>query len=334
MQCEIAEKEGLNVQKKNYYVVCLIGVLLFLQQSCATVQKSEVEVIETKPQISKVLTAEAPTRFLKRKVAIARFSNETKYGQSFFIDENKDVIGKQAMDILSAKLTATDKFILLERADMEKINKELKLGDLANLNIPADYLIVGSISEFGRKEVSDVGVFSRVKKQQAYAKVNVRLIDVSSGQIIYSAEGVGEAFSEAGSVMGIGAHAGYDSTLNDKVISAAISKLVNNVIENLLDKPWRSYLLSYEGGSYIISGGKSQGIGIDDVFGVYKKGQKIKNPQTNMFIELPGRLVGKLRVQQLLGDNPNNEISLCTAASSDLPTDNFSEYYIQEIQNK
>ena len=34
----------------------------------------------------------------------------------------------------------------------------------------ADYLILGSITEFGRKEVSDVGVFSRVKKQEAFAR--------------------------------------------------------------------------------------------------------------------------------------------------------------------
>ena len=111
--------------QRNSYIVLLFGVLLLLH-SCATVQKSEVVVIEKKPQVSKVLTDEAPARFLKRKVAIARFSNETKYGQSFFIDENKDVIGKQAMDILSSKLAATEKFILLERADIEKINKRRK----------------------------------------------------------------------------------------------------------------------------------------------------------------------------------------------------------------
>ncbi len=319
--------------RKNWYVVFLIIVLMFLQ-SCATVQKSEVEVLEKKPQVSKVLSDEAPTRFLKRKVAIARFSNETKYGQSFFIDENKDVIGKQAMDILSAKLTATEKFILLERADIEKINKELKIGDLSSLNIPADYLIVGSVSEFGRKEVSDVGIFSRVKKQQAYAKVNIRLIDVYTGQIIYSAEGDGEAFSEAGTVMGVGARAAYDSSLNDKAISAAISKLVNNIIESLLDKPWRSYILAYEGGNYVISGGKSQGIRKDDVFGVYKKGQKVKNPQTNMVIELPGQLVGKIRVNTLSGDNPHNEISLCSVSSGDVPVNNFSDFYIQETDKR
>jgi len=222
-----------------YYSVILVA-FLFLCQSCATLDKPEVQVVaEKKPQVSKTL-AEAPQRFLKRKVAIARFSNETKYGQSFFLDENRDWVGKQAMDILSSRLVATEKFILLERADFEKINKELAVGNLASLQIPADYLIVGSVSEFGRKTTGEVGVLSRTKKQTAYARVNIRLVDIHTGQVIYSEEGEGEAYSEVGTVMGVGGRAGYDSTLNDKAISAAISKLVNNVVENLLEKPWRS----------------------------------------------------------------------------------------------
>jgi curli biogenesis system outer membrane secretion channel CsgG len=315
--------------------VVLSAVVLWLQ-ACATLQKSEVAVVETKPQVSKTIAEapKAPERQLKRNVAIVRFSNETKYGQSFFLDQNRDWIGKQAMDILSTRLTATDKFILLERADLDKINNELKMGSLQNLNIPADYLIVGSVSEFGRKTVSDVGIFSRVKKQVAYAKVNVRLIDVHTGQILYSAEGDGEAFSEAGTVFGVGSQADYDATLNDKAISAAISKLVNNIIENLLDKPWRAYLLSYQANTYMRSGGKSQGIRTGDMFAVYKKGEKVKNPQTGMLIELPGKMVGTVRVVETMGTDPNSELSVCVAESGSVPTDNFGEYYIQALNEK
>lgn len=303
-------------------------------QGCATVQKPDVEVIDQKPQISKVFSESVSDRFLKRKVAIARFSNETTYGQSILInaDENMDRIGKQASDILSARLTATDKFILLERTDLDKINKELKIGNLGSLNIPADYLIIGSVSEFGRKELSDVGVFSRVKKQTAYAKVNVRLVDIHTGRIIYSAEGAGEAQSEAGSVLGVGARAGYDSSLNDKAISAAISKLVNNIVETMLDKPWRSYLLTNENGSYVISGGKSQGIRQNDVFGVYLRGKRVNNPQTGMTIELPGQLIANIRVDLLTGEEPLNEVSFCSVVSGSIPGTHFGDYYVQEIK--
>lgn len=302
-----------------------------LLTSCATVQKSEVEVIETKPAVSKTVKETAPPKGLKRKVAIARFSNETKYGQSFFFDENKDFVGKQAMDILSAKLAVTEKFLLLERADLEKINKELKIGTLAGLNIPADYLIVGSVSEFGRKTAGDVGLFSRTKKQEAHAKVNIRLIEVATGQIIYSAEGEGNAFSEVGSVMGVGSRADYDSSLNDKAISAAIGKLVNNIVETLMDKPWRSYILSFENGIYIISGGKSQGIKEGDVFSVYRKGKRVINPQTGLPLDLPGQLLGKVKVLSLSGSDPANEIALSTVVDGSIPQESFSDIYIQEL---
>lgn len=309
----------------------LLFLLFFLTQGCATVDKKHVQVIPGQPPaISQVLKQNPAERVLKRKVAIARFSNETKYGQGFFHDENQDRVGKQAMDILSSKLASTGKFILLERADLEKINKELAMGDLSQLNVTADYLVLGSVSEFGRKTTGEVGVFSRTKKQVAHAKVNIRLVDVHSGQIIYSEEGEGDSFSEAGTVMGIGGRAGYDSSLNDRALSAAISKLVNNVIENLLDKPWRGYILSYDNGAYIISGGKTQGIKRGDVFTVFRRGKRMKNPQTNMMIELPGTLLGRLTVNQLAGNDPNNEVSICSKTSGSVPVGDFANLYIQE----
>lgn len=315
--------------RRKYLFVILLATL-FLLEACATVKKEEIAVIDQKPQVSKVLEKASNEKTIKRKVAIARFTNETVYGKGFFVDENKDQIGKQAMDILSAKLTATEKFILLERADIDKINKELKMGSLATLNIPADYLIIGSVSEFGRRTTSDVGVFSRVKKQEAHARVNVRLIDVETGQIIYSEEGNSQAFSEAGSVMGVGATADYDSSLNDKAISGAISKLVNNIVEKLLDKPWKAYILSSDDGNYVISGGKTQGLKQGDIFTIYKRGNRVKNPQTGMLLELPGQPVGKIKVLTTAGDNPNNEVSICSVIDGRIPNDNFADFYIQE----
>jgi len=315
---------------KNVGWVGMLVSLALAFQGCATLEvEPRVVAVDTGPVVSKTLEA-APVRSLKRKVAIARFSNETRYGQGFFHDENNDRIGKQAMDILSAKLAATEKFILLERADVDKINDELKIGGLGGLNIPADYLIVGSVSEFGRKEISEVGVFSRVKKQVAFARVNIRLIDVTSGQIIYSEEGEGEAFTEAGTVMGVGGRAAYDSSLNDKAIDAAISKMVSNVVENLLNKPWRAYILSYDDGSYIVSGGQSQGILAGDTFAVYQKGKLVKNPQTNLMIELPGKKIGTIQVATTVGTEPNSEVSICSPLDGQLPVKDFDNLYVQE----
>jgi len=175
-----------------YIFLCLLLPVAFLH-SCATVNKPEIKAIDAKPKISKSIQHEKENisnkKGLKRKIAIARFTNETKYGQSFFLDDNNDRIGKQAMDILSSKLVETEKFILLERADLDKITEELKMENYKPLKNMADYLIVGSVTEFGRKDQGKVGIFSRTKRQIAFAKVHVRLIEVRTGKILYSEEG-------------------------------------------------------------------------------------------------------------------------------------------------
>jgi curli biogenesis system outer membrane secretion channel CsgG len=319
----------------------LIGAAL-ISAGCATMQKTETHStpVSEAPQVSKSVQtkkADEPTG-LKRKVAIGRFSNETRYGQSFFIDSDNDKIGKQAMDILSSKLFETGKFIMLERADLSKIQKELEIEGSSSLKNSADYLILGSITEFGRKEVSDVGIFSRVKKQEAFAKVNIRIVDVSTGQIIYSEEGKGTAYSEAGTMMGVGARSAYDGQLNDKAIDAAISNLASNIIENMLDKPWHGYILGYEDGNLITSGGKSQNIKVGDSFDVLKEGKKIKNPQTNTIITLPGKKLASIEIIGTLGDTPETEVSLARITDGNLDDfitkKEFSNLFIQIKKEK
>ena len=327
--------------KKTRYILIFTLLTAFLT-SCATIERPEVKDIKEKPKISKTIQQEKTSigkkTGLKRKVAIARFTNETKYGQSFFIDKNNNRIGKQAVDILSSKLVETEKFILLERADLDKITKELNMKNYEPLKNMADYLIVGSVTEFGRKDQGKVGIFSRTKRQIAYAKVHIRLIEVRTGQILYSEEGGGEAFSEAGTVFGVGERAGYDSAINDKALDAAISNLASNIIENLLDRPWRSYILGFEDGKLIIAGGKSQNISNGDIFQVIKEGKKVKNPQTNMMITLPGTKIGKIKVVMSIGDNPETEVTFCNIIKGDLSafisSKNFNQLYIQENWSK
>jgi len=319
---------------KSLYIVVGISMIF---SGCATVQKTEVHStpISEAPVISKSLEIkEESPKGLKRKVAIARFTNETRYGQSFFVDKKNDKIGKQAMDILSAKLFESGRFIMLERADLSKIEDELKMGNHAKLDNSADYLILGSVTEFGRKETSDVGVFSRVKKQEAFAKVHIRIVDVSTGLIIYSEEGKGTTFSEAGTVMGVGDKAGYNGQLNDKAIDAAISDLTSNIIENMLDKPWRGYILGYEDGNLITSGGASQNIKAGDRFDLFKEGKKVKNPQTNMMMNLPGKKIATIEIEATLGDTPDTEVSLASVVEGNIQpyieSKDYSKLYIQE----
>lgn len=274
------------------------------------------------------LSAQDEQRTIKRKVAIGRFSNETQYAKGLFYDKENDPMRKQALDILSSKLASSGKFILLEREDLDLLVAEAG-ADMKKIG--ADYIILGSITEFGRKNEGQQKVFSSTKTQTVEAGVSIRLVESATGLIIYSDEAKGYAETTTKETLGVGGKAGYDATLSDKAISAAISQLVENIINKCLDKPWRSYILSVEDGTYIISGGASQGLAANDRFNVYKKGKSVKNPQTGMMIELPGTKVGEVTVISSIGDTPETEISFCSYSGEALDLSNISEgYYVME----
>ncbi|MGV8828949.1 MAG: CsgG/HfaB family protein [Breznakibacter sp.] len=282
--------------------------------------------------LSQFMAVAQDGKSLKRKVAIGRFSNETQYAKSVFYDKDNDPMGKQASDILSTKLAATDKFIFIERQDYDKIVQEMNTAGTISNQIGADYLIIGSITEYGRKTIGNQKVFSSSKKQLVEAGVSLRLVDVSTGMIIYSGEAKGEAEVEDKKVMGFGTTADFDATLSDKAITAAISQLVENVVNKCMDNAWKAYILAVEEGSYIISGGASQGIAAGNVFQVVERGRSVKNPQTGLTIELPGKPVGKITIVQTLGNTIQDEISMATLTEGTISEEKLASYYITEVK--
>lgn len=264
---------------------------------------------------------------LKWKVAVGRFSNETQYGKGIFYDRDNDPMAKQALDILSTKLAASGKFILIERNDIDLVEKELKNTE-GGQKIGADYLILGSITEFGRKTTGKEGLFTTKKTQTVEAAVSLRVVDVNTGLIIYSEEGKGAAETSTKTTLGLGGQAGYDATLSDKAISGAIEQLVENIINKCTDKPWRTYILSADE-DVIIAGGQSQGLQVGDVFDVYQKGKRVKNPQTGIMIELPGKRVASLRVEVMGGDTSETEFSVVTLLDGSFDKERLGDYYVQ-----
>jgi hypothetical protein len=97
-----------------------------------------------------------------------------------------------------------------------------------------------------------------------------------------------------------------------------------------MDKPWKSYILSADDGSYVISGGVSQGLAPNDIFNVYKKGKVVTNPQTGIKIELPGVKIGTVTVLNSIGDTPETEISFCNYSGDPINTEKLEDYYISD----
>lgn len=310
-------------------ILCVAVLLAALATSSQAQRKTQI-VESAKP------TQVPDGKTIKRKVAIGRFSNETQYAKGVFYDKENDPMGKQALDILSAKLAASGKFLLLERSDLAQLLEEAKKsenGESGLQSIGADYLIIGSITEFGRKNTGKEGVFTSTKMQTVEAGVAIRLVDVSTGLIVYSDEAKGQAQITTRSTLGVGGRADFDATLSDKAISEAIGQLVENIINKCTDKPWRTFFLTYDADAQMIAGGASQGVKEGDTFAVKTRGKKVKNPQSGMMIELPGKQIGTVTVTGTGGDTPETEYSFVEYnGTTPIDASKLNTYYIEEIK--
>ena len=262
---------------------------------------------------------ELPARpALKRKIAIGRVTNETAYGRSLLRDRFDDPLGKQVSDMLSRALTESGQFLVFERPDLGRVREEAALAG-AKLNlVGVDVLVVGSLTEFGRKVVGETGFFSQTKRQIAFAKVDFRLVDTTTAQVIHSASAAGESSNEAASVAGFGSQAAYDATLNDSAIRTAVAAAVSRIANELASRPWSTAILKADQDRIYVSGGKSQGLRPGMQLSVETRGERIRSPQTGLEITLPGKQIATVQVQSLFGDNETNEGAVAALTSGSI----------------
>ncbi|HLO67142.1 MAG TPA: CsgG/HfaB family protein [Holophaga sp.] len=293
------------------------AIPLALLTGCATVSTPQYTPVPPAPAAQPVQAVAPQGKVFKRKIAIARFSNETRYGRTLLTDGAGDPLGKQASDMFYSRLVASNQFLVFERPDLEKIRKEQKLTGQENL-VGVDTLIVGAVTEFGRVNEGKVGFLSATKNQVAKAKVEIRLVDVRTGQVFFSATGSGEANTETGNIAGFGSRADYDASLNDKAIGAAVSDVMNTIVNKLQERPWRTDVLKAEGRTLYISGGARQGLQVGDRLAVMEKGEEIKSQQTGFLVTLPPKRVGTVKVSALFGDSEANEGAVCEILDGDI----------------
>jgi curli biogenesis system outer membrane secretion channel CsgG len=267
----------------------------------------------------------------KRKIAVGRFTNETTYGRSLLADADLDRIGKQASDMLASRLVMSGQFIVLERPDLSKVEREQAIGGAANL-VGADTLVMGSVTEFGRSTTGKVGFLSSTKTQLAKAKVDVRLVDVKTGHAYFSATGAGEASTEVGEVAGFGGRSDYDATLNDRAIAAAISDVIDRLVARLADRPWRTDILDVQGAQVFITGGRAQGLKPGDDLAVMEAGQTVKSAQSGFEVTLPPRQIAALRVVSTFGDGEVSEGSVCQITSGAVEKAAAAKLFVTEAR--
>lgn len=207
--------------------------LAFVATGCATERSRTIETHQ-------VEAASKPYSGPRHPLAIGKFKNTSTYLTGVFASD-QDQLGGQAKTILKTHLSATNRFQLADRDNMEEIAREAQLAGKQQTLVGARFVVTGEVTEFGRKETGDkqlFGVVGRGKEQAAYAKVSLNVVDTTTGLVVFSTQGAGEYSLSTREVIGTGSTAAYDSTLNGKVLDFAIVDAVNKLVRGLETGAW------------------------------------------------------------------------------------------------
>lgn len=191
-------------------------------------------------QVERPVTATVPYAGVKSDVAVGKFDNRSSYMRGLFSD-GVDRLGGQAKTILIGHLQSSGRFNVMERENLEEIAREAQFAGKQQAVKGAQVTITGDVVEFGRKETGDkqlFGILGSGKRQVAYSKVTLNVVDVITSQVLYSVSGAGEYELSSREVIGFGGSQGYDSTLNGKVLDLAIREAVDRLAEGVDQGSW------------------------------------------------------------------------------------------------
>ena len=178
----------------------------------------------------------------KQKLVVGQFVNRSGYQNGIF-SSGQDRLGNQAKTTLIGHLQQTNRFSVLDRDNMQLLSEEAGRTNTEQQVSGARFVVTGDVTEFGRKDVGDrqlFGLLGKGKSQIAYAKVTLNVVDVKTSEVVYSMSGAGEYSLSEREVIGFGSTAGYDATLNGKVLDLAIREVVNKLVKGMESGAWPS----------------------------------------------------------------------------------------------
>jgi curli biogenesis system outer membrane secretion channel CsgG len=149
-------------------------------------------------------------------------------------------VGHGASDMLITALVKTKKYKVYERDRLNALMKEQKLQMSGAVDmstavqigklVGAKYILTGAVTEFGMATSgAHGGGWFDVGKKHYRATVDVRAVNVQSGEIVFADTGSGALKSSAVSVLGFGGGESYDEKKASESMRMAIDDVMSRI---------------------------------------------------------------------------------------------------------
>lgn len=251
----------------------------------------------------------------KLRVAVLEFENNTT---SYIFG---DRLGEAASDELTTQLVKSGQFSIIERRQIKDVLAEQGLGASGAVDpgtaakvgklLGAQLVMLGSITQFSLKKTGGGigGIRIRAAVAQAESKLDARVVNVNTGEILVVAEGAGKKTFGGAQYKDIDLEQNYDEGAAQEALRPAIEKAVAGILEQKEKLgqvgpaiPTMSVVGVRSGGQVYIDRGQNAGIKAGQRLNLTRVTDVIKDSRGNVLDEVTEK-VGVLEVTDVLGQS-------------------------------
>lgn len=268
-----------------------------------------------------IFSAAVPSDALagKPRVAVIDFDSEERNFWSHWRD-HKHEVEFEVNALFMNELVKSGKFTVIERQRLDAILQEQGLSLSGQVSassavsagqlLGVDYMLTGRITKFGERQVGGQAgwrIAMSAKKKTLEGGLSVRLINTTTGEIVFADEATGEDSNFKFTVFGTGGGVDYDETAVDKVFRPAVEELSRKLIDKSSSlsgsdgsRPAPQGKISkVSGGLVYLNMGATKGVQVGDTFTVFALGEEIIDPDTGESLGSEETEVGKVEVVEV-----------------------------------
>jgi curli biogenesis system outer membrane secretion channel CsgG len=261
-----------------------------------------------------IVTAVPGTALAQAKVRVAVMNFENNSTWAWWGDN----LGAAAADELATQLVQTGKYTVLERRELASILQEQNLGASGAVTgataakvgrlLGVQLILTGSITAFSIKRTS-IGLRGiGGSYSNAESKVDARLVNTETGEVMVVATGQGNKRMGGGYFRGVSAEQTFDQGAAQEALRPAVEQVVaklseqTGALQSMTPAAPEGQIVSTRAGLYYINRGQGAGIKVGQKFTVHHLVDEIKDADGRLLDKVIEE-TGVLEVTQVLSQS-------------------------------
>lgn len=252
----------------------------------------------------------------KPRIAVLKIKNDSTAGGGR--------LGPAIQDWLMDELVKSGKFRVMERKRLNAVFAEQGLSMSGAVDdktavavgklLGCQLVVLGAVTDFSRHRSGAHGAFGigfGVKKTTAEGTLNIRLVNTTTGEIIYTGSAKGKHSFSKVSVAGFGGGVDWDESQFRQIFEPAVKQLVGEMtakVDSIKEDLGKIAVFSgkvakVEEGKIYVNIGSTDGIKEGTKLKVYHVGETITDPDTGKVLGQEKSRIGTATITRVMGDH-------------------------------